>query len=72
MAERAPERHDAPGRSEPDEEEREKGSPAQTGRATSGAMGTDEGSGWAPKGDRFGPEGGGSQSPEHRESPPED
>jgi hypothetical protein len=33
-------------------------------------MGTDEGSGWAPKGDRFGDEGGGDAAPRQEDQQP--
>ena len=48
---------DAAARTRKDLEEIQKGSPAQTGPGEGTGMGTDNGSGWAPIGDRFGEEG---------------
>ena len=70
MSDHNQEKQDAAGRTKVREEQRVKGSPAQTGPGSGAGMGTDEGSGWAPKGERFGEEGGGSHSPEHQEGSP--
>jgi hypothetical protein len=42
------------GRTRVRDEDSRKGSPAQTGPGSGAGMGTEEGSGFAPKGDRFG------------------
>ena len=70
MSEHKEEPSDKSGRLKIHKEKEQKGSPAQTGPGTGRGMGTEVGSGWAPKGDRFGEEGGGAdhepkEAPEH-------
>jgi len=63
MSEHTQEQQDEPKRPTPQEVEREKGSPAQTGHKERGGMGTDEGSGWEPQGHRFGEDAGEGGAP---------